>query len=113
MQGISCLSQIKCHGFVIYQATGLTDLPAASLRYQRQVLVATLLFKWLGDDLFAAGVADMDIKAPPVVVDAMQKRLDHGVFGYEQEAGGYLSIAFRIKAPGIMRSRHLFIISPR
>ncbi len=24
MQGVSCLSQIKCHGFAIYQATGLT-----------------------------------------------------------------------------------------
>ncbi len=47
------------------------DLLAASLRYQRQVLVAAPLFKWLGDDLFAAGVADMDIKTPPVVVDEM------------------------------------------
>ncbi|MCP4073468.1 MAG: pyridoxal phosphate-dependent aminotransferase [Hyphomicrobiales bacterium] len=36
-----------------------------------------------GDDLFAAGVADMDFKAPPVVLEALQKRLDHGVFGYE------------------------------
>ncbi len=43
------------------------DLLAASLRYQRQVLVATLLFKWLVDDLFAAGVADMNFKAPPVL----------------------------------------------
>lgn len=36
-----------------------------------------------GEDLFAAGVADMDFKAPQVVRDAMQARLDHGVFGYE------------------------------
>jgi len=36
-----------------------------------------------GLDLFAAGVADMDFKAPPVVLEAMQKRLNHGVFGYE------------------------------
>lgn len=36
-----------------------------------------------GVDLFAAGVADMDFKAPPVVIEALQKRLDHGVFGYE------------------------------
>ena len=34
-------------------------------------------------DFFAAGVADMDFRAPQVVVDALQKRLDHGLFGYE------------------------------
>ena len=36
-----------------------------------------------GGDLFPAGVADMDFKAPPCVLEAMQERLDHGVFGYE------------------------------
>lgn len=36
-----------------------------------------------GDTLFAAGVADMDFKAPPPVLAALQTRLDHGVFGYE------------------------------
>ncbi|MEO0759271.1 MAG: MalY/PatB family protein [Cyanobacteria bacterium J06648_16] len=35
------------------------------------------------EDLFAGGVADMDFAAPPVVLDALQKRLNHGVFGYE------------------------------
>jgi cystathionine beta-lyase len=41
------------------------------------------------DDLFAAGVADMDFKAPPVVLDALQKRLNHGVFGYEIVPDGF------------------------
>ncbi len=36
-----------------------------------------------GKGLFAAGVADMDFKAPPPVLAAMQKRLEHGIFGYE------------------------------
>lgn len=27
-------------------------------------------------------VADMDFKAPQVVLDALKERLDHGVFGY-------------------------------
>lgn len=36
-----------------------------------------------GENLFAAGVADMDFAAPPPVLNALQKRLDHGVFGYE------------------------------
>ncbi len=35
------------------------------------------------EHLFAAGVADMDFKAPPPVLAALQKRLEHGVFGYE------------------------------
>ncbi len=42
------------------------------------------------DDLFAAGVADMDFKAPPVVREALQKRLNHGVFGYETVPDGLL-----------------------
>lgn len=36
-----------------------------------------------GQDLFAAGVADMDFRAPPAVLAALQHRLEHGVFGYE------------------------------
>jgi len=43
-----------------------------------------------GENLFAAGVADMDFKAAPPVLEAMQKRLDHGVFGYETVAAGLL-----------------------
>lgn len=45
----------------------------------------------LGDgaeDLFAAGVADMDFKAAPAVLEALRKRLDHGVFGYETVPDG-------------------------
>jgi len=43
-----------------------------------------------GEHLFAAGVADMDFKAPPAVLEAMQKRLDHGVFGYEAAPAGLM-----------------------
>jgi cystathionine beta-lyase len=43
-----------------------------------------------GENLFAAGVADMDFKAAPAVLEAMQKRLDHGVFGYETAPPGLL-----------------------
>ncbi len=43
-----------------------------------------------GENLFAAGVADMDFKAPPPVIEAMQKRLDHGVFGYEAVPAGLM-----------------------
>ena len=36
-----------------------------------------------GEGLFAASVADMDFKAPDCVLQALQERLEHGVFGYE------------------------------
>lgn len=36
-----------------------------------------------GENLFAAGVADMDFKAPTAVLEALQNRLEHGIFGYE------------------------------
>ena len=42
------------------------------------------------DHLFAGGVADMDFKAPPAVRDALQARLDHGVFGYETVSTGLI-----------------------
>ena len=43
-----------------------------------------------GVSLFAAGVADMDFRAPPAVMAAMQERLDHGVFGYETVPDGLM-----------------------
>ena len=47
------------------------------------------------EHLFAAGVADMDFKAAPPVIEAMQKRLDHGVFGYETVPAGLLPTLMR------------------
>jgi cystathionine beta-lyase len=43
-----------------------------------------------GMDLFPAGVADMDFRAPPPVLDAMAQRLAHGVFGYETVPDGLM-----------------------
>ncbi len=43
-----------------------------------------------GGGLFPAGVADMDFRAPPCVIEALQIRLDHGVFGYETVPDGLL-----------------------
>jgi len=54
-----------------------------------------------GDDLFAAGVADMDFKAPPAVLEAIQKRLGHGVFGYEAVPDGLMPALIRW-----LQSRH-------
>lgn len=38
--------------------------------------------KYKGKDIIPAWVADMDFKSPPCVVDALQKRVAEGVFGY-------------------------------
>ncbi len=43
-----------------------------------------------GEDLFAAGVADMDFTVPPPVLEALQKRLNHGIFGYEAVPDGLM-----------------------
>ena len=59
------------------------DVPA--LKFHPKVLGSG------GEDLFAAGVADMDFKAPPSVLNALQQRLKHEVFGYEAVPDGLLS----------------------
>ncbi len=44
----------------------------------------TLSIKWkgVGEDEIPAFLADMDFRSPPSAVEAMQKCLDHGIFGY-------------------------------
>ena len=34
------------------------------------------------DDLISLWVADMDFPVAPAIMEALQKRLDHGIFGY-------------------------------
>jgi cysteine-S-conjugate beta-lyase len=38
--------------------------------------------KYAGRDVIPMWVADMDFRSPPAVVDALQRRVEHGVFGY-------------------------------
>jgi cystathionine beta-lyase len=38
--------------------------------------------KFRGKDIIPMWVADMDFKSPPAIVEALHKRIDHGVFGY-------------------------------
>jgi len=49
-----------------------------------------------GENLFPAGVADMDFMAPPPVRAALQARLDHGIFGYCKRG---LTTAFLVMKP--------------
>ncbi len=38
--------------------------------------------KYAGRDVLPLWVADMDFRSPPAVVEALHRRVDHGVFGY-------------------------------
>ena len=38
--------------------------------------------KYAGRDVLPMWVADMDFQAPPVVIEALHRRVEHGIFGY-------------------------------
>lgn len=40
--------------------------------------------KYAGRDILPLWIADMDFAAPPAVLQALQRRVEHGVFGYGQ-----------------------------
>ncbi|HOS53609.1 MAG TPA: putative C-S lyase, partial [Anaerolineaceae bacterium] len=44
--------------------------------------------KWglFTEDVLPLWVADMDFTSPPVVIEALQQRVSHGVFGYALES---------------------------
>lgn len=42
--------------------------------------------KWANyskSDVLPMGIADMDVRTPSIVLDALKERIDHGVFGYD------------------------------
>lgn len=47
--------------------------------------------KWrmYGEDVLPMWVADMDFRAPPAVIDAIQRRAEHGIFGYPVRPASY------------------------
>jgi len=45
--------------------------------------------RWQGRDVLPLWVADMDFRAPREVLDAIQSRVAHGVFGYTHEPPGF------------------------
>ena len=45
--------------------------------------------RWAGRDILPLWVADMDFRAPAVVLDALHARVDHGVFGYTADTPGF------------------------
>ncbi len=39
-------------------------------------------WRYYGDEVLPMWVADMDFKSPPAILDALQARIEHGIFGY-------------------------------
>jgi cystathionine beta-lyase len=60
-----------------------------------------------GRNLFAAGVADMDFRAPPAVLDAIKQRAAQGVFGYEAVPDGLMPALLTW-----LRDRHNWFVDP-
>jgi len=54
-----------------------------------------------GDDLLPMWVADMDFRAPQVVLDAIKETIEHGVLGYTREREDYFNTVSRW-----IKSRH-------
>lgn len=54
----------------------------ATLKFDR-----AMLKKLFGSEhLWPSWVADMDFRAAPAIIDALEERLQHGVFGYENSS---------------------------
>jgi cystathionine beta-lyase len=63
--------------------------------------------RWAGRDVLPMWVADMDFRAPEVVLDAIRARVDHGVFGYTHALPGF--------APALadhLQTRHAWSVDP-
>ncbi|MBI5784442.1 MAG: putative C-S lyase [Rhodocyclales bacterium] len=73
--------------------------------------------KYAGRDILPLWVADMDFAAPPAVIEALHRRVDHGVFGYggpwpslvdavlehlEREYGWAIEPAWIVWLPGLV-----------
>ncbi|NDC64787.1 MAG: putative C-S lyase [Planctomycetia bacterium] len=63
--------------------------------------------RYAGRDILPLWVADMDFRAPEVILDAIRARVDHGVFGYTLPPPGF--------APALadhFRQRHGWMVDP-
>jgi cystathionine beta-lyase len=52
------------------------------------------------EEAIPMSVADMDLKAPPSVIEQLQKRVAHGIFGYEYQPENYFGHGIRIGMDG-------------
>ena len=49
--------------------------------------------RYAGRDVLPLWVADMDFAAPPAVIEALHRRIDHGVFGYTDSGNPEFALA--------------------
>lgn len=63
--------------------------------------------RWAGRDVLPMWVADMDFRAPDVVLAALHSRVDHAVFGYTNPPPG-----FAAALADHLRDRHGWTIDP-
>jgi cysteine-S-conjugate beta-lyase len=52
---------------------------------------AFLLEHFGNEEAIPMSVADMDLKAPPAVIERLQKRVAHGIYGYESKPKSYFT----------------------
>ncbi|MGA2151335.1 MAG: PatB family C-S lyase [Geobacteraceae bacterium] len=48
--------------------------------------------KYKGRDIIPLWVADMDFRSPPAVIEALHKRVNHGIFGYTRPPQGLVEV---------------------
>jgi cystathionine beta-lyase len=63
--------------------------------------------KYVGTDILPMWVADMDFPAPPVVLEALHRRIDHGVLGY-----GIPTEALNEATVGMLQDSYDWIVDP-
>ncbi|MBN8524897.1 MAG: PatB family C-S lyase [Planctomycetes bacterium] len=81
--------------------------PAGLVCPQRTGTASEKWERWAGRDVLPMWVADMDVQAPPCVLDALRARLDHGVLGYARTMP-----SFATSLAGWLRRRHGWEIDP-
>jgi cystathionine beta-lyase len=54
--------------------------------------------RYAGRDILPLWVADTDFRSPPVVIEALRKRADHGVFGYGAPTAGLVEATLAVCA---------------
>lgn len=51
--------------------------------------------KYQGEDVLPLWVADMDFRSPPEIIEALQARVDHGIFGYSEVPESLIDLIVR------------------
>jgi cystathionine beta-lyase len=61
----------------------------------RKPTESTKFNKYKGSDILPLWVADMDFRSPPAVIDALQHRVQHGIFGYTEASNELKEVLVR------------------